>query len=537
MRGALLLLSVISSAVLLPGAAVDFPGTDAKWEYFRSTNFELYSRNREGESRELLHNLELLRAVFLDTFKLQERQRVEVTVYYFNREQDFRSYVNEAYGSKNNFTGMYVGGIDRAVILLYPGENPAITRQLIFHEYVHHMFRVAEKNPPPWLNEGMAELLSTIEVKFDKVEIGHPSMGRLWQIRQETLMPLEQLFAVDQASPIFRQGEHTGLFYSESWALMHYLNFGDSKIPAERRRAFVALAIDNHFKDAQDMRIKFQEAFGMDYPEMRTRLDHYVSGSGRYYWGKQPLPGIPAAKSYSVRAVPLPEIRLRLAELALRMSRSPLAKLTLLQEAEHDPVDTRPLEALGADALRDDDQLTARERWERAAEAGTKNPAIYRELGLMEGREVFAGFDVYYRLPVEKARRMRDYLLRAIEYNPEQSAAYEMLAWVEAFAPEPSLKNLNMIQRKISTLTRRERTILALAYVRVRLGDKEEALVILTDLENMQPDAWERYGIEAIRAFVEHRPMRRENLRSRAPGDQGRIRIPPPGVDVPSKDK
>lgn len=533
MRRLLLLITLLSSVVSLPGAAGDFPGTDDKWQHFKSPNFELYSRIREADSRELLHNLELLRAMFLDFFQLTERRRLEVTVYAFKSPKDFRTYGSEVYGAKHNFDGFYVAGVDRAVIYLIQGEDAAATRQLIFHEYIHHLFRVAEQNPPPWLNEGMAELFSTIVPTSDnKLEFGRPAAGRLWQLQQATFMPLEQLFAVEQSSPIFRQGEHTGLFYAQSWALLHYLFFGDSKIEPERRRLFTALVLANAFRDAAHQRQGFREVFGMDYPEMLARLKTYTTG-GKYFWGKHPAPPIPSVASYARRPVPEREIRLRLAELALRVSRSPAAKLMLLQAVEQDPADTRPLEALGADALRDQDELRARERWSRAAELQTSNPAIYRELGLMEGRAVFSQFDVAYRVPAEKGQRMRDYLLRSIAYNPEQTAAYEMLAWVEAFAQEPSIKNLNVIQRAYPNLSRKERTGLALAFVRVRLTNNEEALEILATLETMRPDAWETHCIEAIRAQIEGRPKRRGNPPPNSAAEAARIRIAPPKIGKP----
>lgn len=528
LRFRLILLLVLSWASLR-SAPAEFPGTDDKWQHYQSPNFELYSRNGETESRELLHNLELLHAVFFDTLKLRARRRTEVTVYYFKQEKNFRPYLAETYGPKNDFDGLYVGGIDRAVILLYPGQDMAATRQMIFHEYVHHMFQVAELNPPPWLNEGMAELFSTIVVNSDKVEIGKPQVGRLWQINNESLMPFGKLFAVDRDSPIFRQGEHTGLFYAESWALMHYLYFGDSKIPPQKRKIFLERAMTGGFQDAADMLAGFQEVFGMDYPEMQRRLERYVSGSGRYFRMNSPLPGIPSGKTYAKRSVPLTEIRLRLAELAFRISQSPLGKLALLQAKDAASGDARPLEALGAAAYRENDQQTMRDRWTRAAELGTRNPAIYRELGLMEGRTFFNRFDVYFRLPEEAAARLRGYLLQAIKYNPEQSDTYEMLAWVEAFAPEPSIKNLNLVQRAYPALSRKERTTLALAFARLRLNHKDDALVILADLEAMQPDPWEVYGIEAIRAYIEKRPIRRENLRPAEPSTHGRMTTKPGG--------
>ncbi|MDI1251252.1 MAG: hypothetical protein PSV13_20485 [Lacunisphaera sp.] len=522
--------------LLLPvarlAAQTDFPGADDKWQHFRSDNFELYSRNREADSRELLHNLELLRAFFLDSLNLSERRRVDVTVYYFKSAKDFRTYASESYGPNHKFAGFYVQGVDRAVIYVIPGEDAEMTRHLIFHEYVHHLFRATENEPPTWFNEGMAELFATLAPRKDQIEFGLPSPGRVWQAQRASLLPLEQLFAIDHDSAIFRQGEHTGLFYAESWALLHYLYFGDSKIPLEKRKIFLGLALNNSFKDAENRRTVFQDVFGMDYPEMVRKLENYLT-SGRYIWGRLPLPKTASSSSYAMRPVARHEINLRLAELALRVNRSPLAKLALLRAADSNPADTRPLEALGADALRDQDQSSARERWERAAEAGTQNAAIYRELGLMESRAWFSRFDVYFRLPAEKAQQLQRYLLRSIEYNPEQSEAYEMLAWVEAFSPEPSIKNLSLVQKKYPTLKRRTRTALALAFVRVRLDKKEEALEMLQDIESMQPDPWETYGIEATRAFIEGRPIKRGNLTPFQPALPKPSKVVPPKIKAP----
>ena len=167
--------------------------------------------------------------------------------------------------------------------------------------------------------------------------------------------------------------------------------------------------------------------------------------------------------------------------------------------------------------MRDGDQLTARERWSQAVEAGTRNPAIYRELARMEMSNLFSQFDVYFRVPEENVTRLRSYLSQSIEFNPEQSDAYEMLAWVEAFAEKPSIKKLNLAQRAAANLTRKERMLLALAFARMRLDKTDEALEMLAVLERMDPEPWEIYGIEAIRAFIEKRPIRTDNLRPTKP--------------------
>src|SRR4051812_8553820 len=148
------LLFWLMGAVQLAAAPGDFPGTDGKWQHFQAPNFELYSRIRESDARELLHDLETVRAVFLDFFKLTERRRLEVTVYAFKSRKDFQSYGREFYGANHNFDGFYMNGPDRAVIYLVQGDDAETTREMIFHEYIHHLFRVAEMTPPPWLNEG-----------------------------------------------------------------------------------------------------------------------------------------------------------------------------------------------------------------------------------------------------------------------------------------------------------------------------------------------------------------------------------------------
>jgi hypothetical protein len=59
--------------------------------------------------------------------------------------------------------------------LVAPVDDWASAQQLIYHEFVHHLFMVTEDEPPVWLNEGMADLLSTIEVGSDGVQIGNPA--------------------------------------------------------------------------------------------------------------------------------------------------------------------------------------------------------------------------------------------------------------------------------------------------------------------------------------------------------------------------
>lgn len=485
-----------------------FPGESAKWVHFQSPHFELYSGNSESESRDLLFKMEVLRAIFLDKFKLKERRPLPVTVYYFRTDKMFRGYTPEAHRKNDTFVGYYMARPDRAVILMTPTEDEERAQHVIFHEYIHHLMRVTEQNPPAWYNEGTAEIYSTIKLDRGQVEMGHPPPGRLYELRQEKLLPLEQIFSTTHGSSVFTQGKHTGLFYAQSWALLHYCYFGQSDIPREKFELFLKVARSPKYMDPEKVKEICQELLGMDYTKLNQELNYYVR-NGQYTFRKFAQPPVAEGKSYAMRTVPAGEMHAQLAELDFRVSNSGKARLTLLQLAEQNPTDPRPHEVLGGQAFMEGDFVRAREIWTKAVELGSENPAVYHELGQLQSRQWFSRVDLYFRLPDDLATRLRDLLHRSIKVAPAQSAAYEMLAWVEATAQEPNVANINLVQEHFPELTDKKRSLLALALVRWRKDDVKTATSILDELAKMEPDDWVQHGAEMLRAKIEGRTPKR----------------------------
>ncbi|HUR56816.1 MAG TPA: hypothetical protein VM029_03845, partial [Opitutaceae bacterium] len=481
---------------------------------------------------------------FLERFKFVERARLNVSVYFFHTKEEFHAYAPEQLAQHGGFAGFYHAAPDRAVISVGPIADWQQARPLIFHEYVHHLFRAAEVEPAAWFNEGMAELLASIEVVGDTIEVGHPHATRIQALREGKLLPLATLFATTHDSSIFKTSEHTGVFYAEAWALLHYWNFGESGIPRDAVTRFTRVAGEQKLVAAGAIEPFFQQCFGMDYAEMQKRLERYVE-SGRYRFCRQPRPVIPAAKTYLARALPREEARVRLAELALRTRRDAMAKFLMLDAlagpaASAGKPDPRILEALGADAHVEGDATKAAERWEEALAAGTKNPAIVRELGLLESKQWFQRFDPYFQLPGETAERLRARLRASIAHEPEQSAAYEMLAWVEGFAEHPSSENVNLVQKRFPLLRQKGRTLLALALVRVRLHAPAEALELLDKLPAVQTDMWTTHAGEMVRGKLAGTPAYRERgpapeANPLAAADMLRPRVRVPSVELPEK--
>lgn len=531
------LVLLLAAGVVTAPAKDTFPGESRKWRHYQSANFELYSGNSERESREVLQNLELFHAAFLDFTRLPVRRPLPVTVFYFADDDDFRAYAPAAYGKKHAFAGFYVERPDRAVILLSPRDELKQAQQLVFHEYVHHLFRIMEERPPPWYNEGMAELFSTLQEESGHLVLGRPVAGRVVQLQREGVMPLEQLFAVSHESAVFREGEHTGQFYSQSWALVHFCYLGASDIPREKLARFLNVARSPRFAEQPErVRAFCRELFGFDYPELEQRVRTYMR-VGRYQGRTLPLPPVPDAKTYAARAVPPEEMRLRLAEVAARVNRTPESRLALLHGADRHPEDTRLDETLGMLAYYENDQTGARERWERAIEHGTANPAVFHEVARLMTQRLFAQFDPFYQMPDEMAAKLRVLLRHSIEAAPQQTAGYETLAWVEATSAECVVANVNLVQEHFPQLKTRDRTLVSLALVRHRRGDNAGALALLDELPKLDADDWSVRAAERLRAKIEGRapaPAPRASGAPTAKPPPVRIKINPGAMKLPT---
>ena len=519
-----------------PAAPVNpLPAIDGKWRHFASPHFELYSRNADGESRELLYNLELLRAVFLDRIGLKERLQTAVTVYYFRTPKEFQAYAPRVFSDPSSLAGFHLYRPDRAIISLAPADNEEAAQRIIFHEYVHHLFRIAEFNPSLWYNEGTAEVLAGIRIDRKSVQIGQPLDNSAAYLREETLLPLDQIFGAVENSKLYTEGKHTGVFYAQSWALLHYWNFGNSGIPKEAVDRFLQIAGNRDLAGETDLRTHFQACFGCDYPEMLRRLKTYIR-TGSFRYGNHPMPTLEPVSSYIVRQVPLDEIAVRLAELAVRVNRSPAGKLALLHATTDRPTDPRSFETLGSDAFLDNDLATASDRWEQALAAGSQNPAVIRQLALLEGQQWFNEFNESLRLPPDVTTRMRARLERSIELEPAQGAAYEMLAWVEAFAEVPRAKNANRVISNLPQMPDKKRTLIALSMLMLRLNKPDTAATMLAHVSTQQLRPFDAHAVAVMRERLaaDHIPSANDPAGAPAPGTT--VAPPPsaPGLKTPS---
>src|SRR5262245_6931865 len=134
----------------------------ASWVRLESPQFELYSSAGAGSGRQALRRLEQIRSVFEARTQQKKLTPLPVRVFLFKSESEFRPFqVNE------NAAGYYSPGPDRDYIAMQADGTDLF--RVVFHEYVHLMMRHAGVHVPVWLNEGTAEVYSTLDVHGSEV--------------------------------------------------------------------------------------------------------------------------------------------------------------------------------------------------------------------------------------------------------------------------------------------------------------------------------------------------------------------------------
>ena len=182
----------------------------------QSPNFEAYSSAGERDTRDALRYFERVRDFFLQVNQREPPKPVPVYVVVFGSEKEYAPY------RLNEFaTAYYFGGADRDYIVM--GRTGEQAAQIAVHEYVHLVARHAGLKFPPWLNEGIAELYSTLRMQGDKVLVGDLIPGRLQALFTEKWVPLSVILSAGPDSPYYNEKNKAGSLYNEGWALVHML--------------------------------------------------------------------------------------------------------------------------------------------------------------------------------------------------------------------------------------------------------------------------------------------------------------------------
>ena len=246
------------------------------WTKVQSENFVLVGNASERDIREVAVRLEQFRDAFsrlLTGFRINSSAATRVVV--FKSNDAFDPFKPVYQGKPGNVAGYFQSGEDVNYITLTTEELADDPFRVIFHEYVHLLLHNTVRNVPPWLDEGLAEYYSTFDTADDgrKVLLGKVIPGHLLMLRSDHWLPLQTLLSVDRKSPYYNERDKTGIFYAESWALVHYLILGSEGKRLPQLGRFLSLIDANVALDSA-----FKQAFQMEVEALEKEFKKYVEG-------------------------------------------------------------------------------------------------------------------------------------------------------------------------------------------------------------------------------------------------------------------
>lgn len=495
------------SAGRASAAAEPFPGLDGKWRHYQTANFELLSRISDRDSREMLTRLETMRAFFLQHFEWQVRSPAEVTIYCFGSREDFKTYIAPGNPSRDLLIGEYRPFLDRDVISLSDSVSERTAMWIVYSNYTKHLLNAGSRNRVSWLYQGLGLLLGNFETNGSSVVLGQSDDLREKLARQNPQVRIEDLMQAQEGLSGILVQDQANIFHAQAWAVLHYLYCFQTDVSLADVNRFVRfLMVAPAATDPARRRSVFEEIFKIDCAEMDKRLHRYLK-AGRFRAKTLPAPKVPAIEGLVSRKLDVVELRERLAELKLRTTGDDAARM-VLREALDGPRATRAAEALGDDAARTNDDRQASAYWQRALAGGSANRALLHLLTQLEYARWFSHWDFYFRMNAEKTAELRAMLAKCLEVSPDRTEPLEVLAWVESAAAQPSLANVNLVQRRFAELAQPSRTLLAIALIHSRLGDHASALSILDQLPKFGPGSVEQRFAVMVRPLIEERLRR-----------------------------
>ncbi len=425
--------AVITIALLaLPAAA--------EWTRVRSPQIEVLTDAGEKTGRQVLERFDEIRRIFRQANA--PASPIALRVFVFAAEREFRAYREDAATD-----GFYQSAPERDYIALYAAADAG---RVVVHEYVHLVLSHASAPLPKWFEEGTAEFYSTIAVDGARMSVGQPIESHIATLAKARLLTASELARVTHASPFYNERALAGMFYAQSWALVHMLNLSSAY-----RGGMPDFAL--FLSEGRAPEQAFQQAFGKTLDQALADLPGYLRNVRGGTVAAPPAASRDnAAERPVVERIGALEATLARADLALHAERRALARTLFEQAAREHPDSPGAAAGLGALALAEDRKAEARRYLERAIALDTRNAEVYFELASLE------------------PQRADEWLERTIALNPNFAEAHFLLG-VRATDAREYQAAIRHLREAVRILPRQSYFWHALAFAQMKVGMRQEA--------------------------------------------------------------
>jgi Flp pilus assembly protein TadD len=435
--------------------AVNSSAADPRWIRLQTDSFEIYSTASENNTREALRQFEEVRSFFPRTGTEESKKSARVRIVAFNSQKEF-----EPYRFNEFATAYYQKSAERdTIVMSHLGPETSPTA---IHEYVHLVAQHAGLKAPPWFNEGLAELYSTLRPLGSKTVVGDLIPGRMQALLRDKWVPLAVILAADQDSPYYNEKNKAGSLYNEGWALTHMLVLSEDYRPHldDFMRALM---------QGKDSIEALTSVYGKPLAAIEKDLLAYLRGdrfrslvyATRLDQSKLQVAAEPA---------PMFEVRLMLVDLTDKPGKEAATREALEKLAAEAPAQPEPHTQLGYLVWRSGDGAQAQKEFEKSYALGGRSARMLWDYGRMiESRDPKQAISVFQDLLEQEPARsdVRIELASALYNDNQAGEALKVLAKLPGVSYDEAPRYYSLA-----------------AYVALKLGDRKQAKALAEMLMN-----------------------------------------------------
>jgi tetratricopeptide (TPR) repeat protein len=258
--------------LLFAGVSSPFAQAGEKpWTEVRSPNFRVLTNGSAADGRRVAREFEQMRAVFAMGFPKMRLETGAPLVIFAPRDEPSMKAMAPAFwkapGPKP--AGLFQHGWERQYAVIRLDQDIPGKYNVVYHEYVHTLLHANFRWLPTWLDEGLAEFYGNSRFEQTKMYVGAPST-RVYRLQGATLIKVDELISENPWIKFRKDEPQIDLYYSEAWALVHYLIFGPGMEQGKKLDKFYSALLQG-----EDQKKAFQKVFG-SFQDVQEGLSNYT---------------------------------------------------------------------------------------------------------------------------------------------------------------------------------------------------------------------------------------------------------------------
>jgi Flp pilus assembly protein TadD len=460
--------------------AIEPPREKERWTTLSIDELTLYSSADDATTRSVASDLVRLRGALGVVTKLKVRSPLPTRVFIFGDLRTFEQYCQAAIGRSDKLSGVFLSDRDGNHVLI-AGSSRGVDR-VVYHELTHYFLKnTVSSQVPLWFNEGLAEFYSTFRANKDTVDVGLPVDMHIAWLRDQQLIPLKDLFAVNHDSKEYHEGNRQGVFYAESWALVHYLMIGN---PERREQLGTYVGLIASGKSIDDA---FRAAFHSSFEDMERELRKYIRGFAMSYI-RYTMADLKPVEIAAPLPLPRDEQLVALADLLMHSNAPHFddAESFLNAAVKANPSNAAAYAELGVAKSWQRQTAAAEANFEKAVQLGSRDAQPYLLYGDSILRRVDASVRNNAGSPSADVLKARELFRKATELNPSSAAAFSGLGatytMTSAGDPAPGIAAL---ERSLALAPAEVDAIFNMIVLDARAGRRDDAVQRLDALARL----------------------------------------------------